>query len=219
MSKLKTTLLKLLFAITMLMCFFVFLKSLVGIVQSYQNYLFFAIGGVVYFLLAKLAKKNISFFHTFTHEFAHMIVGLLFGKKIVSFYAGSSDGGVIKLNGKLNIFIILAPYCLPTLTYLFLLLPLITHLPDWYMGFVGLSLAFHLHAFKRQTRADQSDIQRNGVVLSMLFIFTFLMFNLAVTIYSVNFNLLIAFKMVFVDLYNLVVYTFSTLTDFLINRP
>lgn len=214
MGRLQRSLLKSVLALTSLICFLVFLKSLVTVFKLYQDYLYFAIGGVVYLVLSRIAKKNIDFFQTFSHEVAHMIIGLLFGKKIESFYVGNGDGGWIKLRGKLNIFIILAPYCLTYFTFLLLILPLITPMPEWYMIFVGMSFFFYLHTFKRQTRRDQTDIQRNGVVLSMLFIATFLFFNLSVCVYSVSSDLLIAFKTVSMDIYNFILFIYFSISEF-----
>ena len=89
--------------------------------------------------------------------------------------------------GNSNIFISLAPYTLPILTYLTLAIASV--MPSsvkWPLILVGFTFFLHMHAFKVQTRLDQPDLQESGIFRSVVFIATVLPMNVAIILYSVG---------------------------------
>jgi len=157
------------------------------------------IGMVGFIIIAALFfRKNLDIMQTMTHEGAHMLVGGLFlRKKIYQFNAKSSDSlsqndntlGFVQSNARShNIFSTLAPYMLPYITFAMVLFRLMIKnecLPiiDFIIGF---TLMFHFSCWKKDTRPDQSDIQACGVFRSYLFIYTFVLFNLAIILFSLG---------------------------------
>ena len=167
--------------------------------SSYQGYMWLGIGMVAFVIIALIFfRKNLDIMQTMTHEGAHMLVGGLFlRKKIYEFNAKSSETltqndntlGYVSSNAKsANIFSTLAPYMLPYITFAMVLFRLMIKnecLPiiDFIIGF---TLMFHFSCWKKDTRRDQSDIQRCGVFRSYLYIWTFIFFNLAIILYSLG---------------------------------
>lgn len=162
-------------------------------VGDYKIYLWFGVGIVAYYVLRifPFVRKNAEWFETWTHELTHTIVGLLFFHKIHSFSAGEGDGQISHSGRFLNnIFITLAPYCLPIYTFIFCIiriaikaefLPVIDAL-------IGLSLIFHLHCFRTQCGGWQPDIMQFGKVMSYFFITAFLLFNLLFVFQTIKFD-------------------------------
>jgi len=159
--------------------------------KSYKLYLWFGIGVALYIVLRRLPflRKNAEWFETQTHEWIHTIVALMFGQKIHSVNAGEGEG-VMYHSGRFsrNIFISLAPYCLPIYTYAFCILRLLSakqsvHIFDL---LIGLTLTFHIVAFTKQTKPHQFDIQEFGLLTSYLFIAAFLFFNFTVILMTVK---------------------------------
>lgn len=153
-------------------------------------YLWFAIGFLSYLVLKGLLRKNHNFLETFTHELTHTIVGLVFFQKIHSFQATDSKGGAIYHSGKFkkNVFISLAPYCLPIYTFALLIIRLwIASKFLWIFELlIGLTVGFHIITIKKQIGRYQSDIQDCGIFFSYLFIWAFIMLNLALIIWSMR---------------------------------
>lgn len=169
--------------------------------QLYSGYLWLGVGFLLYLIFHRFVfRKNIDIMQTMSHEGAHMLVGALFlRRKIYQFNAKSSDSlsygdntlGFVSSSRKgdyISIMSTLAPYMLPYLTFLLLLFRLMIKnecLPiiDTIIGF---SLMFYFLCWKKDTRRDQSDIQLCGVLLSYLYIITFLLFNISLIIYSIS---------------------------------
>ena len=204
MQKLWRFITSLVFILTLALTAFEFYRCILYIIGSikndtYQGYLWLGIGMVAFIIVAAiLFRKNLDIMQTMTHEGAHMLVGGLFlRKKIYEFNAKSSDTltqndttlGFVSSNAtSANLFSTLAPYMLPYLTFAMVLFRLMIRnecLPiiDFIIGF---TLMFHFTCWKKDTRRDQSDIQRCGVFRSYLFIYTFVFFNLAIIFYSLG---------------------------------
>lgn len=199
----KTTILFLtiLLILTSVIAFVEFYRVALYVIKHLNEYLYFGIGAAIYILLAKCVFKNIRFYQTFSHELSHLVVGLCFGNKMTGFHINRDLSGSVHHIGKQNMFITLAPYCLPLFTYLFLIIGLIVPPRlEWFDIFIGLSLFFHLHCFLNHTRSSQPDIKRFGERLSYLFIATFLFFNLSVVLFSIRFGLWEALKAIFLDM-------------------
>lgn len=153
-------------------------------------YLWFISGLGAYLLLKGLFRKNLDFLETFTHELTHTIVGLTFFQKIHSFHATNGEGGAIYHSGKMtnNVFISLAPYCLPIYTFALLVFRLwITIKALWIIELlIGSTFGFHAIAMKKQISRFQPDIQNCGILFSYLFIWVFILFHLTLIIWSMR---------------------------------
>lgn len=203
MSKLWRFITSFVFLLTLVIAAFEFYRCGVSVVSSfktntYQGYLWLGIGMVAFVIIAAIFfKKNLDIMQTMTHEGAHMLVsGLFLRKKISEFKAKSADSlsendrvlGYVASNTGENIVMLLAPYMLPYLTFVFVFIRLMIKnecLPiiDFIIGF---TLMFHFSCWKKDTRRDQSDLQRSGVFRSYLYIYTFVFFNIAIILYSLG---------------------------------
>jgi hypothetical protein len=125
-------------------------------------------------------------------------VGLLFFQRIHSFEATNGSGGMMRHSGRYsrNVFIALAPYCLPVYTYVLLVFRLVI-IPDFIPFFdvpVGVSFAFHAFAVKRDLSPRQTDIKDCGILFSYLFIAAFIFFNAAIIFRTISIGFAGAFS-------------------------
>lgn len=153
------------------------------------KWLFYGMIGYFVLRITPLLSRNESWAQTFSHELSHTVVGMMFLQKIHSFHA-DEDTGVIWHSGKGygRIFISLAPYCLPIYTYAFILLRLMGASNMLYIFdiIIGVTLAFHIVCFWKQTKPYQTDIQGQGYLRSYLFIVAFWVFNASVILLSIR---------------------------------
>ena len=145
-------------------------------------YTWVAVGALFTFLLKILLKSKSRFFETFSHELTHVIVALLFGRKVHSFHVEDSGSGMIFTSGNNNYSLIpvaLAPYCLPIFTYILLGFRSIVadnHL--WVCDiFIGMTLCFHYYCFKSQIGNQQTDINQYPLSFSYSYIVTVWLIN------------------------------------------
>ncbi len=165
--------------------------------NTYQGFLWLLIGMVGFALMSALFfKKNRHLLYTLTHEGAHFLVGALFlRRKITEFNAkaieyiksGENLGEVWSIGGN-NVFMSLAPYMLPYITFVFVFIRLMIKpecLPiiDFIIGF---TLMFHIYCVKSYMGSYQGDLKVCGLFRSYLFIWTFIFFNFAIIIYSLG---------------------------------
>ena len=168
-----------------------FFPVLIYALRNLAVYQWMLYGVIAYFIVRKFNffSRNEKFFQTTSHEVSHTIVGLLFLQKIHSFEA-YEDHGVVYHSGKKigDIFIALAPYCLPFMTYAFLLMRIFGANKSLYVFdlLIGFTLAFHIVCFWKQTRLSRSDIQRQGYVRAFLFIVTAWFFNATIILLSIR---------------------------------
>lgn len=142
--------------------------------------------------------RNIS--RVFTHELTHAIVGTMFFRKIVSFNATVSSGVIFHSKGAVgDLFISLAPYCLPVYTFAFLLLRLLGAESAMFVFdiLIGLTLAFHTHCFALETRPRQTDIKKSGYIRSAMFIPAAWALNLSIILLSIPHGVWHAVKSLF----------------------
>ncbi len=148
--------------------------------------------GMAAYLIIRLLpfiSRNEPWLQTFSHEMTHAVVGLMFFQKIHSFHAEENQGVVWRSGRPIgDMFIGLAPYCLPIYTYAFLLLRIMSANKMLYIFdlLIGFSLAFHIVCFLKQTRLQQPDIKDRGYLRSFLFIATALLFNATIILLSVR---------------------------------
>jgi len=115
--------------------------------------------------------RKTSFFSTFEHEFTHLLIGILFFKKPHGFTVSESEGGVVSLYGG-NFLITLAPYFLPTFTYILLPFYFIID-PKFhlcYFAVLGFLTSYHILSTMREFSYKQPDIIKSGKVFSTFFL-------------------------------------------------
>jgi len=112
------------------------------------------------------------FLNTFEHEITHMLVGLLMFKRPHELHVTHGAGGHVLIQGSNNFIITLAPYFLPTFSYLLLLVyPLLADAyHPYFFVILGLITSYHVFSTWQETSLVQTDIHANGVVFSLLFI-------------------------------------------------
>lgn len=150
-------------------------------------YKWFGMGFAGFLVLRVFVRKNMEWFETFSHELTHTVVGLMFFQRIYSFNAGEGEGYIERSSSGLgHVFISLAPYCLPIYTYLFLLIRFFI-VPEYIWIFdmlIGATFAFHCFCFMTQSRNYQTDINQFPLTFSYLYIFTFILFNVCILLFS-----------------------------------
>ena len=164
---------------------------------KYQGYMWLLIGMAVFLSASKtFLQKNLEFIQTLTHEGAHLLVAtLLLRRKVVEFNAKTIERlkegenlGEVWSEGGPNIVLALAPYMLPYVTFLFLIIRLMIKNEYLYIFdfIIGFSLMHHIICWKKDTSRQQPDIQRSGILRSYFYIGTFILFNLAIILYSLG---------------------------------
>ena len=132
---------------------------------------YFIYGFVAFIPFWAIWLRKAYFFSTFEHELTHLLVGLLFFKKPAGFKVTDSEGGVTELYGG-NFLITLAPYFLPTFTYILLLFYFIID-PRFYLYYffiLGLITSYHIFSTIQEFSYSQPDIIVSGRVFSTLFL-------------------------------------------------
>ena len=143
----------------------------VGLFAGFAAYIVFLI-----IITILKGKHNLNWFMKFTHELTHTLVALLFFRKIREFVVRGRECYVdYKTHQKFTIGyvpITLSPYCIPI--YTFMLFPFRFVGDSHYMiifdALIAFTYAFHVHAFIKQTRLTQDDLQNSGKEMAVAFI-------------------------------------------------
>jgi len=114
--------------------------------------------------------------YVFGHELLHALAAMLSGARVKSFRV-SSRGGKVVLT-KSNLFVALAPYCLPLYTLFIVALLAIGNLYGDLSRFwttfafaIGFTFAFHLALTFYALRQHQPDLKYGGTFFSLTVIF------------------------------------------------
>lgn len=181
--------------------------SVVGLfVANIWHYKWFLGGAAAYLLIRKIGlfARNEQWLQTTSHESTHALVGMLFLHKIHSLQAGDGSGAVYHSGGRFgSLFISLAPYCFPVLSYVLLLLRLLSAEQMLYIFdiLIGFTLGFYVVCFATQTRTSQPDIYEQGKLRSWLFILTSWLFSSTLILLSIYKGLLSAITTLFISYY------------------
>lgn len=155
----------------------------ITISRQLSLYQWAALGFVLYVVFHRLVDKNISFLEVMSHEWTHIIVAMLFLRRIHSFHAEERSGVVYTSGNRISdVPMTLAPYCLPIVTYLLLALRCLIS-SQGLMVFdilIGISISFHFFCFQSQTSSRQPDIRSYPIAFSYLYIWTARLMNLAI---------------------------------------
>ncbi len=170
---------------------FAAIPAVSGVIEGWRDYLWFGAGALLYLGLRQLRffKKNESWMQVFSHELSHTAVSLMFLHKIDSFTADSRRGKVSYRGSNVgDLFISLAPYCLPLLTYVLLLLRLLSTQESMYIYdmLIGFTASFYICCFIAQTGTHQSDISDQGTVRAFMFIVAAWLFNATIVLISIR---------------------------------
>ena len=140
----------------------------VGLIAGFAAYILFLI-----ILTILRSRHNLNWFMKFTHELTHTLVALVFFRKIHEFVVRGRECFVHYDPPKVGYLpITLSPYCIPI--YTLMIFPFRFAGDSHYMiifdALIAFTYAFHVHAFIKQTRFTQNDIENCGIVQSVSFI-------------------------------------------------
>lgn len=134
-------------------------------------------GAGTYLIFHLLFRKPMTVY-VFGHELTHAAAAFLSGYKVKSLFV-SEKGGEVELSDS-NVFVALAPYCVPLYAVMVLLAYVLVRQyaplssPPLWVGFgVGFTLAFHGALTIYSLRQDQPDLRHAGTFFSMVLIVLF----------------------------------------------
>lgn len=156
----------------------------ISVLRQLSIYQWVGVGIAAFAVIHSIVKKNMTWLETFSHELTHIVVALLFFRRVHSFHA-EEDSGVVYTSGKHEFAqapMALAPYCLPIFTYLLLSIRCLMDFHGmWiYDVLIGMTICFHFFCFKNQTGNYQTDINQYPLSLSYLYIETALLINFCI---------------------------------------
>ena len=156
----------------------------IGVLRQLSIYQWVGVGIAVFAVIHSVVKKNMTWLETFSHELTHIVVALLFFRRVHSFHA-EEGSGVVYTSGKHGYALApmaLAPYCLPIFTYLLLSIRCLMDFHGmWiYDVLIGMTICFHFFCFKNQTGNYQTDINQYPLSFSYLYIVTALLINFCI---------------------------------------
>lgn len=111
-------------------------------------------------------------FSTLEHELTHAVFAILSLNRVTALNATGHAGGVMHYQGYGNWIITLAPYFVPSLSLIMLLilsLAKTTYLSPL-MFAMGMTIAYHLLSTWRETHYQQPDLKEAGWIFSWLFL-------------------------------------------------
>ena len=174
-------------------------------ISLHHNLLLGFVGVAVFFIMLLIPrfKNNFQWLMKFTHEFTHLIFALLFFRKISRFKVDKDESYVSYSNGWLGYFTItLSPYCVPIFTLAMLPWRFTTDVSsEVFLAvidfLIGLTYAFHICCWVKQTRLHQTDIIGPGIIRSLLILATVHILNFCLIIMTPSSGVIIAIKRVF----------------------
>ena len=127
----------------------------------------------IFYLASNYSGKFWSYFTTLEHECTHATVALLFLKRPISMRVTAKLGGEFQYASTNKIgetSISLAPYFLPTLSFLTLLTGFLLNLTDNHLFYavLGWTVTFHLVTNWKETSFRQTDLQKVGIIKTLL---------------------------------------------------
>lgn len=152
------------------------LKTLAKISLKDSRWLAFAAGLIVFvpclFVARHLFSSAWSYLETLEHEVTHLLIGLFFLKIPVGFRVSAHEGGEVRQIGfgsTGQTWVTLAPYFFPTISLLVLVIAYIIDLsPKTFLAVLGWTTAFHLVTNWSETSFRQPDLQKAGILKTLL---------------------------------------------------
>lgn len=141
-----------------------------------SRWLAFAAGAIIFFPCLWAGKRifpNVwSYLETLEHELTHLLVGLLFLKIPTGIRVSAHEGGEVRqigLGTTGQTWVSLAPYFFPTVSLAVLILAyFLTIKPLYLLALLGWTTAFHLVSNWSETSFRQPDLQKVGILKSIL---------------------------------------------------
>jgi len=124
------------------------------------------------FLARRLFSSAWSYLETLEHELTHLLVGLLFLKIPVGIRVSAHEGGEVRQIGfgsTGQTWVALAPYFFPTISIFFLIIAYFIDLSaKTFLAVLGWTTAFHLVTNWSETSFRQPDLQKAGILKTLL---------------------------------------------------
>lgn len=125
-----------------------------------------------HFIAQRIIPSTWSYLQTLEHELTHLLAGLLFLKIPVGIRVSAHEGGEVRqigLGTTGQTWVTLAPYFFPTVSLFFVV---IAYFADFdtkiLLGILGFTTAFHLITNWTETSFRQPDLQKAGIVKTLL---------------------------------------------------
>jgi len=169
-----------LFLIAVPFLFYGFGLQLIRLISktSFGNprWLWFLAGAAIFFPCLFLAKRLFHsgwcYLQTLEHELTHLLIGLIFLKIPTGIRVSAYKGGEVRQIGRGTtgqIWIALAPYFFPTVSIAVLILAYTAGLDTLLLlGILGWTTAFHLVTNWSETSFRQPDLQKAGILKTIL---------------------------------------------------
>jgi len=124
------------------------------------------------FLAKRLFHSGWCYLETLEHELTHLLIGLLFLKIPTGIRVSAHEGGEVRQIGfgtTGQVWVTLAPYFFPTISIAVLILAYIAELNTLLLlGILGWTTAFHLITNWSETSFRQPDLQKAGILKTIL---------------------------------------------------
>jgi hypothetical protein len=169
-----------LFLIAAPFLFYGFGKQTLGLLSnsSFNNQRWFwFLAGIAIFFPCLFAAKRLfhsgwCYIETLEHELTHLLAGLLFLKIPTGIRVSAHAGGEVRQIGfgsTGQIWVTLAPYFFPTISVTFLIIAYFARLNSLLtLGILGWTTAFHLVTNWSETSFRQPDLQKAGILKTIL---------------------------------------------------
>ncbi|MBS1793341.1 MAG: hypothetical protein JSS81_05775 [Acidobacteria bacterium] len=152
------------------------LRALAKISLKDARWLAFLFGLAVFFPCVFVARRVFasawSYLETLEHEVTHLLVGLFFLKIPVGFRVSAHEGGEVRQIGfgsTGQTWVTLAPYFFPTVSLLVLVVAVFVDLGQkTFLAVLGWTTAFHLVTNWGETSFRQPDLQKAGILKTLL---------------------------------------------------
>ncbi len=136
----------------------------------------FLVGAGLFFPFHFVAKRIIpatwSYLQTLEHELAHLLIGLLFLKIPIGIRVSAHEGGEVRQIGfgtTGQTWVTLAPYFFPTVSIFVVVVAYFASFDTKILlGFLGFTTAFHLITNWAETSFRQPDLQKAGILKTLL---------------------------------------------------
>ena len=141
-----------------------------------SRWLAFTVGAVVFipclFVAKRLFRSAWCYLETLEHELTHLLIGLIFLKIPVGIRVSAHEGGEVRqigLGTTGQTWVSLAPYFFPTVSLAVLILASLFSVNTVYLlGLLGWTTLFHLVSNWGETSFRQPDLQKAGILKSIL---------------------------------------------------